>query len=335
MEPILVGNLFVISQINPTGQQECEILETQMLIVTHPYLDSLELIERWVCSEKEQWENSWKTSSSCQKTVMTSHWSMSGFNNYLNGLATLNLYSLGDCPLACLPQDYGRIYAVPLPSPEERGYPMIRRHFFLSAKAEGESDKKSWQWYFLPHGPQRNRRKKSLLRLVKFGWFFRNCGELLSKTPAPAFPNHLFIIPFQRQSTSYYYGAHKFAMKTWSSARANCDDKSPFSSNSLKSSKFSRANAKSCKKPSGYLIYVKTTSYLFFFRFFFFFEKNWKRKKGGEKERKGCGGKKERKFFFSFCKICILAGGKKAEEAPSQKSGKMFFIFIFFCPGGG
>lgn len=23
---------------------------------------------------------------------------------YLNGLATLNLYSLGDCPLACLPQ---------------------------------------------------------------------------------------------------------------------------------------------------------------------------------------------------------------------------------------
>lgn len=142
MEPILVGNLFVISQINPTGQQECEIFETQMLIVTHPYLDSLELIERWVCSEKEQWENSWKTSSSCQKTVTTSHWSMSGFNNYLNGLATLNLYSLGDCPLACLPQDYGRIYAVPLPSPEERGYPMIRRHFFYQRKLKANQTRK-------------------------------------------------------------------------------------------------------------------------------------------------------------------------------------------------
>lgn len=55
MEPVLV-KIFIrrFSNRIQRRQQECEIFETQMLIVTHPYLDSLELIERWVCSEKEQ-----------------------------------------------------------------------------------------------------------------------------------------------------------------------------------------------------------------------------------------------------------------------------------------
>lgn len=215
MEPVLV-KIFIrrFSNRIQRRQQECEIFETQMLIVTHPYLDSLELIERWVCSEKEQWENSWKTSSSCQKTVMTSHWSMSGLHIYLNGLATLNLYSLGDCPLACLPQIMDEYMQCRYQVLKKEAIQWSAGIFFISESWRRIRQEKRAMMY-LPHGPpQRNRRKKSLLRLVKFGWFFRNCGELLSKTPA-RLPNHLFIIPFQRHIYKLLlykvHGAHKFA----------------------------------------------------------------------------------------------------------------------------
>lgn len=173
-----------------------------MLIVTHPYLDSLELIERWVCSEKEQWENSWKTSSSCQKTVMTSHWSMSGFNIYLNGLATLNLYSLGDCPLACLPQIMDEYMQCRYQVLKKEDIQWSAGIFFNQRKLKANQTRKAGNDVFASWAASEKSTEEIPLKTCQAD--FSEIAASYFQKLQPAFPITYLSYHFSGISTSYY-----------------------------------------------------------------------------------------------------------------------------------
>lgn len=137
MESILVGNLFIISQI-----QTNEVARTRNLRNTnahrHPaFVDVLKLIERWVRSKNEQAELLenlfFQSKKRYNRHISTmSMWSL----NVWSGLVTL-LILFRRLPTRL--QNHGRIFGVPLSGPENA----IKRPGDVSAaKEEGRWNEK-------------------------------------------------------------------------------------------------------------------------------------------------------------------------------------------------
>lgn len=117
-------------------------------------------------------------------------------------------------PTCLPPSDYGRIYAVPLPSPEERGYPMIRRHFFYQRKLKANQTRKVGNDLFASWAASEKSTEEIPLKTCQIRLIFQKLRRATFKTsssPSQSPIYHTISAAIYKLLLYKVHGAHKFA----------------------------------------------------------------------------------------------------------------------------